>query len=552
MAANVIELVIAAKDQASAEIQRVESSLGGLNQVLGAFSPGLAITGFASLGAAAAGAVLSVKSLADQSQELLNVSEKTGVSVENIQAVQFEFQRLGIAPEVAGMALKFLSRAISENNPLLKEVGVTSHDVYTAWLQLADSFSTHADDANKVAVALSLLKRSGNEAIPALDQGAQAFLNEMDAARQHNAVLSDETVRAGALAKGSFDDLKLSVTGLRNELAIGLLPIVTNTTAELVGLDEAAHRLPATLAALSTAIPALFRIGMGVSAGAPSLFSAHSPWAPPSTAVLEDWPELVVSRPSFAAPKTAKTADETAREKSIEYIRQIMGYTNADAAALLDRLDAATGRADELKKIQEKLTFGPPVPPEFDDKEQHKQDEARKKMDENANAFRLYVAQLPTGRRAVEEFSESIRQMGLAFNVTTDLLNAEFNALSGGIDRALQGVLNGTRSFGADMANIFKSMVSAILSELAKLAAAQVFQILLNFALPGLGFLGGGITGLSGGGPVPGIPFGPPAPGGRVNININALSPASVLGEMLDPSGSFRRSNLRLAQLAAV
>jgi hypothetical protein len=143
-------------------------------------------------------------------------------------------------------------------------------------------------------------------------------------------------------------------------------------------------------------------------------------------------------------------------------------------------------------------------------------------------------------------------------NMTREGLQSVFEGLQSGFQTAFQGIIEGTMNLRQALVSIFQSMVSAIIAELARLAAAQMFKFLLSL-------MGGGIPGLSSfGGGAGQVGWYVPTPRGMApvgaglssvsgqtvtnnNITINGFDTRSTLMQYTSPSGSLRRAQTRLA-----
>jgi hypothetical protein len=146
-------------------------------------------------------------------------------------------------------------------------------------------------------------------------------------------------------------------------------------------------------------------------------------------------------------------------------------------------------------------------------------------------------------------------------NVFSDLVFTTFDALSNGIANAFSTLLFDAKNFGDALKSLFKSLVNAVLQELARLAAASIFRLLLGLVTGGAGAGAGGlISGAIGGvqqasvAPVGGGAAAMMAaqPSTTYNVSINAVDARSAYDQFVSPRGAFRNAQTRMVELASV
>jgi hypothetical protein len=190
--ANVIEILIQARNTAGAALKDASADVGRLRGALGGLSPALAMIGgqlggmAGSLSAVAAGGIgmagavaiggaalvtLGVaafgagRKLADTSEQLERMKTRTGVSIGNLQVMREVIKEGGGDAESLTLALGFLNRAIATQDPLLAQLGITTRDTFSAFQQLVSILSKSTDAANVAKVAQQLLGRGSGDLI---------------------------------------------------------------------------------------------------------------------------------------------------------------------------------------------------------------------------------------------------------------------------------------------------------------------------------------------------------------------------------------------------
>lgn len=176
-------------------------------------------------------------------------STSTGVSIQTYQA-------LGHAVELSGGSLNDLNKGltqvgqralqVSQGNKTLKrtfdDIGVTVTDASgklknqdQLLFELADRFKAMKDGSRKTGLAMQLFGRTGATLIPLFNEGSKGIKKMTAEAKRLGIVLTKEQA---AIAENFNDELlrsKSVLIGVRNQIAIRLLPALTRA---LTGFKE--------------------------------------------------------------------------------------------------------------------------------------------------------------------------------------------------------------------------------------------------------------------------------------------------------------------------
>jgi len=263
-------------------LQRLAGSAGGLGGALGLLAPALSVGGLVGL------ATNSIKT----GNEMQNLSQKTGVSVEALSRFKKAAVTSGTDLEGVSKALVKLSKgmydaATTGKGPAaeaFKTLGISATDASgklkssdKVMLEIADRFMSMPDGASKTALALQLFGKAGADMIPMLNMGGEAIdkmSTKMTAAFAEKA--KEYSVKLIALQG--------KIGGIGTSIAIALLPALDKLATILTILVDVFSKLPEPLQALVGGF-ALLAIGLAVLA-----------------------PALVLLAPAFAAIGTAITA----------------------------------------------------------------------------------------------------------------------------------------------------------------------------------------------------------------------------------------------------
>lgn len=216
------QIKITAVDATTAAFRSVQGNINSLNNSLRSIAgPLTAAFSVAAIGAFA-------KSLINAADRLQDVSEQTGIAVSTLSALGNAAQLNGSNADSLNTALVKLNRSISdaaggskEQLEAFKAVGVTLEDLQglspeQVFLKISDAFAGAENGANKTAIAMALLGRSGAELIPVLNQGSEEL-------RKYSATFSDDFAKAS----GAFNDnLDKVIINLKRVSAEALTPVL--------------------------------------------------------------------------------------------------------------------------------------------------------------------------------------------------------------------------------------------------------------------------------------------------------------------------------------
>lgn len=244
--ANVIQILIEAKDNASAKLQGINQEIGNLLPGVGSAGIAMGVAGvaIAALGTAAVAASNRLKALGSEAEALQNLAAKTGTSASLLQGMAKQLEDMGIQSEALGVSLRFLQKHIADNDGALAKYGITAKDSYGALMQLADLFQKMPDGPQKTAAAMELLgARGGQTLIPFLNQGSSSISIMTQNLRDMGAVLDDQTLRQLAEFDDQNDKLHRTMEGLGTQLSLTLLPLMRDFTQVLQDAADNARKL---------------------------------------------------------------------------------------------------------------------------------------------------------------------------------------------------------------------------------------------------------------------------------------------------------------------
>lgn len=202
---------------------------------------------------AGAAIVAGLKGAIDSADALDELSQKIGVPVEQLSALQYAFEKSGVSSETMAAGVGKLSKAMAAaadgnkaSAKMFADLGIKVTDATGALRPAADVmadvagvFAAMPDGAEKTALAMELFGKSGAEMIPALNEGKAGLAGLMDEARKLGIVIDSET----AASAGKFNDnlftLGAAASGLAVQIAADLLPTLQKISDFLVDMAKA-------------------------------------------------------------------------------------------------------------------------------------------------------------------------------------------------------------------------------------------------------------------------------------------------------------------------
>src|SRR5467141_656260 len=179
--------------QFGAVVGELSRSVGEAFDGIGKGSNGIAVavTALGALGAAAIGAAAGFVELAKGGAEvvehLAHISEKTGISIRDLQVFEAAGKTVGVSLDEMVIGLRRFDQALTgfgkgaAAQGILRELGVTAKNNKEALLQTADAFQKMTDPVQRANAAVALFGRSGLNMIPVLMKGRDGIKEWEDA-----------------------------------------------------------------------------------------------------------------------------------------------------------------------------------------------------------------------------------------------------------------------------------------------------------------------------------------------------------------------------------
>jgi hypothetical protein len=337
--------------------EQANSALGGMGNILGGLTGGVLALG---AGLSAAGLAAFAKGAIDAADNLRDLSQKTGVSVENLSRFQQAAEKSGTTVEGVGNAMVKLSRGMAAaaetgKGPAaeaLQTLGISAVDasgklrgVDQVMLEVSDRFQGIRDGARQADLAVKLFGKAGADMVPMLNEGRQAieglaatmsteFANKADA---YNDSLAATRAVFGQIGMAIADQLLpylSSAVDWISRVGIGFRDYIVANKEPIQQTIETIGRVGAALAP--------WVMGLGVVAGAYAALTAAIKGAAIAQAVLKglmgDWKTVILAAgigtaAYFGLQKALEGANKEAAAAALEAQKLAAEMGNAATAA---------------------------------------------------------------------------------------------------------------------------------------------------------------------------------------------------------------------------
>lgn len=146
-------------------------------------------------------------------QNLSKLSKTAASAAKGVGEPADAFKALGVSVKNADGSLKSSDRLLTD---------------------VADSFSKHADGAEKSAIAQAIFGESGAKMIPFLNQGRDGIAALREEADRFGLTITGDTAAAADQFNSNIDRIGAATRGAANQVAKGLLPVLTDLSDQFV------------------------------------------------------------------------------------------------------------------------------------------------------------------------------------------------------------------------------------------------------------------------------------------------------------------------------
>lgn len=250
------QIILRAVDQTRVAFASVQSSLSGLQRsamslrgMLGGIGVALSAGGLASF----------VKSSIDAADNLGKLSQKVGITVENLSALQYAAKLSDVSTEQLSTGLTRLAvnmqaaaRGSGDAKDAFRALGISQRELAgmsadQALERIANAFAKMEDGAGKTALAVQLFGRSGAEMIPLLNSGAEGLAKYRAELERMGGLMTTDMARAAEEFNDNLTRLQTAAQGAGREIAAQLLPTLVKVSEQLAAAAKEGNLLAGVL-----------------------------------------------------------------------------------------------------------------------------------------------------------------------------------------------------------------------------------------------------------------------------------------------------------------
>lgn len=212
--------------------------------------------GFAAAAAAAtaaiAGLAVAVRSNLKSIDDLAKTSSKIGIPIEELSKLRYAADLSGVSMQGLQTGVQRLSRNMADaakgtgaGAKAFQQLGIqvsgadgrlkSSSQIMA---EIADRFQKMPDGAQKTALAMELMGRSGADMIPLLNGGSEALNGLLNEAKAFGLEISAETGKAAEQFNDNISRLGYAFQGVTLSLTAALAPAMVAVSNVLVGLAQ--------------------------------------------------------------------------------------------------------------------------------------------------------------------------------------------------------------------------------------------------------------------------------------------------------------------------
>lgn len=328
-------------------------------------------------GAALVGAM--VRSVANTADELIKLSAKTGIAVEDLSRLQYAAGLSGVSNEALAVSLTKLSKNMAEAaggtgeaTKAFDAMGISVKNSDGSLKsqrqvieEVAEKFQGYSDGAEKSALAQRIFGRSGADLIPLLNSGAKGLKAMADESDRLGNTISTKTAKAAEEFNDNITRLDTAIGGISRKIAGPLIQSLAQSSSYFI---KVANDVGIARASLITFGAAVARV-----TGTDEIGKMQSEARAAANAI--SLTGLQIDRFSKLAEAGVPGAS-----KRVEELRMQMDALQRRALAATDQLKSLADEA--YKPVQGAALDDVTTPPVVSDDDKDKEKEAKKAAEE--------------------------------------------------------------------------------------------------------------------------------------------------------------------------
>jgi hypothetical protein len=229
MADSKAKIIISAEDRTKQAFDRVVGSLGAITALAGT--------------AVVAGMLAAVKSTAKLNDEMIKTAQSVGTTTESLSGLKYAAELGGVEFEQLSVGLGKLAKStedyrdgLSTSVDAFKKIKLDPtqfKDTSQLFEAVAEQLSKLPDGAQKTAIAMALLGKSGAKLIPLMNGGAAGIKAAREEAEKLGIVISTDTARQSEILNDNITRITRAFDGFKQSAANDVIPSLVQISDEM-------------------------------------------------------------------------------------------------------------------------------------------------------------------------------------------------------------------------------------------------------------------------------------------------------------------------------
>ena len=234
-------------------------------------------------GAAAAGMVYMAGSAASSADDLMTLSRNTGLSVEELQKLQYAAPFVDVSFETMTGSIQKLTKKMGEGSEAFDELGIVIHNsdgslrsAKEVWYEAIEALGEIQNETERDTIAMELFGKSATEMAGIVDDGGEALRTLGQEAEDMGAIISQEDLDKANELNDTLDKLKAEVLPQISQFGVEIaemilpyLPQIKEAIQEILDvlkeLDPQTVAIVGGILAITSALSPLLSIISGIA-----------------------------------------------------------------------------------------------------------------------------------------------------------------------------------------------------------------------------------------------------------------------------------------------
>lgn len=198
-----------------------------------------------ALAAVPAAFVLATRSAINFADEMAKTAQRVGMTTAALSKLEYAAKLSDVSLADLRVGLSQLARNMDMNSDAFERLGISIRnqdgslkDTNTVFTEIAERMSNMQNGAEKTALAMELLGRSGANMVPLLNSGAAGLKEMADEAWRMGLVIDEKTSKRAEQFNDNLTRMGMFFTGIARRIAADVLPALVNLSNRLVELTS--------------------------------------------------------------------------------------------------------------------------------------------------------------------------------------------------------------------------------------------------------------------------------------------------------------------------